>query len=403
MTDTQPARVDIAIVGGGLVGASLACALAPLAARQGWQVAIVEARPLPVSGEPFYQSSFDERSSAIALGSRRHFEHIGIWEKMAEHASPIRHIHVSERGRWGTTRMQAKDVNADALGYVIPNAWMGRVLMAQLQTLPVQHYCPAQVVAAQPLCHGYRLTLSDGQRIDTSLMVLADGGRSSIKSLLGIEDEVFDYHEHALIANVELSQPHHGVAYERFDSEGPMALLPLEGQRMGLVWTRSSQALESLLSSSDRDFLSALQHTFGDRVGRFRKVGTRHHYPLSKRQAYEQVRPHLVLLGNAAHALHPVAGQGFNLALRGVMDLCDALDKQAQRGESLGDMAALSDFEQRRSQDRLHIAEGSHLLVSLFGINNEPLSHLRSVGLAALDGAGPARRALMRRAMGVER
>lgn len=403
MTDIQPSQVDIAIVGGGLVGASLACALAPLAARQGWQIAIVEARSLPASGEPSYQPSFDERSSAIALGSKCHFEHMGIWAQMAAHASPIRHIHISERKRWGATRMQAQEVHVDALGYVIPNAWMGQVLMAQLQMLPVQHYCPAQVIAAQPYSCGYRLTLDNGHLIDTSLMVLADGGRSPIKSLLGIDDEVFDYHEHALIANVEISQPHRGVAYERFGSDGPMALLPLEGQRMGLVWTRSSSSLDALLSSSDEAFLSALQDTFGDRVGRFRKVGTRHHYPLSKRQACEQIRPHLVLLGNAAHALHPVAGQGFNLALRGVMDLCDALERQAQRGELLGSMAALSDFEQRRSQDRLHIAEGSHLLVSLFGINNVPLSHLRSLGLAALDGFGPARRALMRRAMGVER
>lgn len=403
MTDIRPSHVDIAIVGGGLVGASLACALAPLAERQGWRVAIIEAMPLPARGEPSYQPSFDERSSAIALGSRRHFEHIGVWAHMAEHASPIRHIHVSERGRLGATHMQAQDVRADALGYVIPNAWMGKVLMARLDALPVQRYCPAQVISADPRPNGYRLTLDDGQVIDTQLMVLADGGRSPIKSLLGIDDHIHDYHEHALIANVEISRPHQGVAYERFSSDGPMALLPLEGQRMGLVWTRSPEALNALLALSDSDFLTALQQTFGDRVGRFRKVGSRHHYPLSKRQACEQVRPHLALLGNAAHALHPVAGQGFNLALRGVMDLCDALDKQAQRKEPLGSMAGLSDFEQRRSQDRLHIAEGSHLLVSLFGIDNTPLSHVRSVGLAALDVFGPARRALMRRAMGVVR
>lgn len=403
MTNTRPLHVDIAIVGGGLVGASLACALAPLAERQGWRVAIVEAMPFPAQGEPSYQPSFDERSSAIALGSRRHFEHIGVWDGMVEHASPIRHIHISERGRFGATHMQAQDVHADALGYVIPNAWMGQVLMAQLDTLPVQRYCPAQVVAADPLPNGYRLTLDDGRTIYTQLMVLADGGRSSIKSLLGIDDQVHDYHEHAVIANVEVSRPHQGVAYERFDSDGPMALLPLEGQRMGVVWTRSPAALDALLALSDNDFLSALQSTFGERVGRFRKVGSRHHYPLSKRQACEQIRPHLAILGNAAHALHPVAGQGFNLALRGVMDLCEALNTQAQRDEPLGSMAALSDFEQRRSQDRLHIAEGSHLLVSLFGIDNVLLSHARSAGLATLDVLRPVRHALMRRAMGVVR
>lgn len=403
MTDTRPIQVDIAIVGGGLVGASLACALAPLAARQGWQVAIIEAMPLPMPGEHSYQPSFDERSSAIALGSRRHFEQIGVWDAMAPHATPIRHIHISERGRLGVTHMQAQDLNVDALGYVIPNAWMGQVLMAQLEALPVERYCPAQVMAAEPLPDGYRLTLDDGRVIASRLMVLADGGRSPIKTLLGINDRVHDYHEHALIANVEISRPHQGMAYERFDSNGPMALLPLEGQRMGLVWTRAPDALDTLLAMSDSEFLAELQHTFGDRVGRFRKVGARHHYPLAKRQACEQIRPHLAILGNAAHALHPVAGQGFNLALRGVMDLCKALATQAQRNEPLGSMAALSDFEQRRSLDRLHIAEGSHLLVSLFGIDSMPLSHLRSLGLATLDQVTPVRRALMRRAMGVVR
>lgn len=403
MTDTKPIQVDIAIVGGGLVGASLACALAPLAARQGWQVAIVEAMPLPASGEHSYQPSFDERSSAISLGSRRHFEHIGVWDAMATHASPIHHIHISERGRLGVAHMRTQDLDVDALGYVIPNVWMGQVLMAQLDALPVQRYCPARVVSVEPLPEGYRLTLDDGRVMESRLMVLADGGRSPIKSMLGIDDRVHDYREQALIANVEISRPHQGMAFERFDSDGPMALLPLEGRRMGLVWTRAPDELDALLAMSDSEILATLQDTFGDRVGRFRKIGARHHYPLEKRQACEQIRPHLAILGNAAHALHPVAGQGFNLALRGVIDLCKALATQAQRNEPLGSMAALSDFEQRRSQDRLHIAEGSHLLVSLFGIDNKPLSHLRSLGLAALDRVTPVRRALMRRAMGVVR
>lgn len=403
MTDTGTTQVDIAIVGGGLVGSSLACALAPLVERHGWRVIIVEATPLPAPGERSYQPSFDERSSAIALGSRLHFERIGVWDAMETHASPIRHIHISERGRLGSTHMHAQDVHAEALGYVIPNAWMGHALMARLDTLPVQRCCPAQVINARPLPEGYRLTLDDGQMIDARLMVLADGGRSPIKSLLGIDDRVHDYNEHALIANVEVSRPHQGVAYERFDSAGPMALLPLKGQRMGLVWTRAPDELNALSALSDREFLAALQNTFGERAGRFRKVGSRHHYPLLMRQACEQIRPHLAILGNAAHSLHPVAGQGFNLALRGVVDLCAALEAQAQRGEPLGSMDALSDFEQHRSQDRLQIAEGSHLLVSLFGIDSVPLSHLRSLGLAVLDRVGPLRRSLMRRAMGVVR
>lgn len=403
MPDTHVTQVDIAIVGGGLVGASLACALAPLIERAGIRVAVIEPSSLALEGRAAYQPSFDERSSAIAYGSRRHFEHMGLWERLSAHAEPIRHIHVSQRGRLGVTRLSAQEAGLDALGYVIPNAWMGQVMLSRLAELPIDWRCLASVASMQPTKNGYRLTLEDGQCLETGLTVLADGGRSPLKAQLGIEDESFEYHDHAVIANVTLSQPHHNVAYERFDSVGPMALLPLSGNDMALVWTMPAAAADGVMAMGDMDFLAALQQRFGERVGYFCHVGARHRYPLSKRHAREQIRPHLAILGNAAHALHPVAGQGFNLALRGVMDLSRTLSSSIDAGLPIGNIASLECFEQQRQRDRQRIAEGSHWLVTLFGIDNTALAHVRGAGLGALNLVGPLRRTFMRYAMGIER
>ncbi|GGX83965.1 2-octaprenyl-6-methoxyphenyl hydroxylase [Litchfieldella qijiaojingensis] len=400
----QSRRVDIAIIGGGLVGASLGVALAPAAARHGLEVAVIEAAPLSVEPASVdYQPSFDARASAIAQGSRQHFEHLGVWSAIAREAEPIRRIHVSERGRLGVTRLSADELHVEALGYVIPNAWMGRVLHERLSALPLHWHCPAKVedIAAMP--GGYHLQLSDGNRLEAGLTVLADGGRSGLKERLGIASREASYSQVALIANLEVSRPHRGMAYERFTDEGPIALLPLTGNRMALIWTHHAGEERARLALDDGDFLDELQRAFGDRAGRFRRVGERHAYPLSLITAEEQVRPGLAVLGNAAHALHPVAGQGFNLALRGVMDLVAALEAGLPNGQSPGDMAVLGDFERRREGDRHNVIRFSDGLIRLFGIDHPLLSHARAAGLVGLNLVGPLRRTLARRAMGMER
>ena len=403
MTSTEEVRVDIAIIGGGLVGASLGCALASQVERTGLSVAVIEAAPLDRQLAEPWQPSFDARASAIACGSARHFETLGVWNAMAEMASPIRTIHVSERGRLGVTRMRAAELGVEALGHVIPNAWMGRVLHGRLGELPIAWHCPAAVEAIDPLAEGYRLRLSDGSALEASLTVLADGGRSGLKERLGIESRERPYDQVALIASVEVSRPHGGVAYERFTPEGPIALLPLQGQAMELVWTHERGQEGRRLSLSDGDFLAELQRAFGDRVGHFRRVGRRHAYPLSLITARETVRPGLAVLGNAAHSLHPVAGQGFNLALRGVMDLVAAIEAGGERGEAPGSPAVLQDFEARRDGDRDDVIRFSDGLIRLFGLDHPVLSHARAAGLVGLNLVGPLRRTLARRAMGLER
>ena len=396
-------NVDIAIIGGGLVGASLGCALAPLIRRSGLSVAVIEAAALPSGGLESYQPSFDARASAIAQGSRVHFQTLGVWPSLAREAQPIATIHVSERGRLGATRLSAAELGVEALGYVMPNAWMGRVLHARLAEIDLDWHCPARVESIAPQAGGHRLTLSDGHELQAGLTVLADGGRSGLKERLGIASREAPYRQTALIANLEVSRPHRGMAFERFTADGPLALLPLTGNRMELVWTHAAGAEHETLALGDGDFLARLQGMFGERVGRFKRVGQRHVYPLSLVTAEESVRPGLAVLGNAAHALHPVAGQGFNLALRGVMDLIHALEQGLAEGRAVGDMAVMSAFEARRARDRHNVIRFSDGLIRLFGVSHPLLSHARAAGLVGLNLIGPVRRILARRAMGLER
>ncbi|WP_043531331.1 2-octaprenyl-6-methoxyphenyl hydroxylase [Litchfieldella xinjiangensis] len=397
-------QVDIAIIGGGLVGASLAAALAPTIQAHGLKVAVIEAAPLPSAlNSDAYQPSFDARASAIARGSRQHFETLGLWDALSREAEPIGRIHVSERGRMGVTRLDAGELHVDALGYVIPNAWLGQVLHQRLATLPLTWHCPAKVENIAVTAQGHRLSLSDGSQLEAGLTVLADGGRSGLKERLGIASREAAYDQVALIANVAVSRPHQGVAYERFTDDGPIALLPLAGQRMALIWIHELGREQSRLALSDGDFLAELQRAFGERAGRFRQVGTRHAYPLTLVTANEPVRPGLAVLGNAAHALHPVAGQGFNLALRGVMDLVAALESGLARQAAPGSMEILADFERRRAADRHNVIRFSDGLIRLFGIDHPLLSHARAAGLVATNLIGPLRRTLARRAMGTER
>ncbi|ART63003.1 2-octaprenyl-6-methoxyphenyl hydroxylase [Kushneria marisflavi] len=392
--------VDIAIIGGGLVGASLAVALAPLIERDGLRVAVIEASELSASGA---QPSFDERSSAIAYGSRAHFETMGIWSRLATRAAPIHDIEVSQRGAMGRTHLSCREVGTPSLGYVLPNAFLGQVLHERLSHMPIDWYCPARVESIVPAVDGHRLTLNNGCVLHAGLTVLADGGRSGLKASLGIGTDRHDYEQHAVIANIETAREHHGWAFERFTEEGAMALLPLQARRMALIWTRPPEVIDATLAMNDHDFLQALQARLGTRLGRFQRVGTRHVYPLSMSRAREQSRPHLAVLGNAAHAIHPVAGQGFNLALRGVMDLSAAIEAALEAGRAPGEALTMADFEQRRQSDRDLIMQASDTLVRLFGLELPGIRGARGAALGLFNLATPLKRALIRRAMGMAR
>jgi 2-octaprenyl-6-methoxyphenol hydroxylase len=387
-------EAKLAIIGGGLVGASLALALQAGAKARGWSIVLIE----PFAPGDSYQPSYDARSTALSYGTQQIYQRLGIWPKVAERAEAILHIHVSDRGRFAAARLSAEEEGVPALGYVAENAWLGHCLWQALDPEVVSWRCPAEVVAMQAIGTGYRLTLNDETLLDCDLAVLADGGRSSLREQLGITVKNTAYEQSALIANISIGQPHGGLAFERFTDEGPMALLPLSDNRSALIWTRPGDDAQRLLALDDRAFLAELQNTFGYRLGALRQVGARHVYPLSLIEAQEQVRPNLVVLGNAAHSLHPIAGQGYNLALRDVQALAEALLASPDRP---GDFATLQGYLARQQLDQSLTVGFSDRVTRLFS-NAEPLLATgRNLGLLGLDMLPPAKRWFARQAMGI--
>ena len=387
-------RVNLAIIGGGLVGASLALALQAGAKARGWKIALIE----PFAPGDSYQPSYDARSSALSFGARQIYQRLGVWQSISQRAEPIKQIHVSDRGRFSTARLSAMEEGVPALGYVVENAWMGQCLWQALDQEVISWRCPAEVTHLQPLEDGYRLTLGDETQLDCDLAVLADGGRSGLREQLGIGVRKRPYRQSALIANITTSEAHNGMAFERFTDEGPMALLPLPENRCALVWTRLGMDAQRLAALDERSFLAELQGVFGYRLGTLRQVGARHLYPLSLVEAEEQVRAHLVVLGNAAHSLHPIAGQGFNLSLRDAQALAETLLASTA---PLGDLGTLQAYQERQRLDQQLTVGFSDQVTRLFG-NAQPLVALgRNIGLLGLDLLPPAKRWFARQAMGL--
>ncbi len=396
------ADYDVIIAGGGMVGASLACALgeAPL------KLAVIEATPFADPGH----AGFDERTLALGHGSRRILETLGLWASIAEGGvTPIHRIHVSDRGHLGSSHFDRRDEGLDALGYVTAIRTPGRVLHEAIAAQAnVDFLCPARVrdVRLEPLRAHVTLDTGEGEReITGRLLVAADGGNSPVRQRLGIGSFRIGYGQHAVITNVAVDRPHRNVAYERFTDQGPMALLPARdpkgGERMfALVWTVPDDARETVLALDDAAFLARLQERFGERAGRFLAVGRRHAYPLGWMQSREHVRHRLAVIGNAAHTLHPVAGQGFNLGLRDVATLAEVITDGVRAGRDPGDHELLRGYARWRRRDQLTTALFTDGLVRLFSNDRAPLALARNIGLTVLDTVPPLKRLLARHAMG---
>jgi len=403
---------DIVVIGGGMVGASLACALLPVSEALDLNIAVVEAFPLPEQSSLDYQPSYDARATALAYGSRSIYEVMGVWDKLQTRLAPIKHIHVSDKGHFGVTRLHAEQEHVPALGYVVENKWLGRVLLERLQQADAERIdfiCPAEVTDVQYGAGQMSVTLEKAgevKQLTTELVVMADGGRSELREGMGMHYTETTYDQHAVIANISLDRSHNDIAYERFTDTGPMALLPLETQegehRSAVVWTVPNDQVDEVMSLSDADFIARLHERFGHRAGNFTKVGERNTYPLKLVLAQEQVRQGLVVLGNAAHALHPIAGQGYNLALRGVVALADHLIQARKAGVNLGDLSVLQDFYDQQRQDQQRTIGLSDQTMKLFSNNNLLLAAGRNLGLQLLDICPPARTVFARGAMGLD-
>lgn len=407
-TQTASAEVffDIAIIGGGMVGASLAALLAASGANL--RIALIEAQPFAPADQAHFQPSFDARSTALSYGSVEILRELNLWPQLSEHVTAIRRVHVSDRGHFGGGMINAAEHQLDAVGYVVENAWLGRVLLQNLQAqTAIQCFAPAQVTRLTPLQNGALLQLDCAgktSQIRTSLAVIADGGDSPLRQSLGISSRIRAYHQSAIITNVEFSEAHQGIAYERFTDSGPMALLPLGESdtacHAALVWTLPSEQAEAMMALDDEAFLAALQQRFGFRQGRFVRVAKRFAYPLELVLAEEQVRSHIVLVGNAAHFLHPVAGQGFNLALRDCTALVEQIVQACKRGENPGSLAVLQAYVAQQQLDQSLTVEFSDRLVRLFSSQQLPLIALRHLGFISLAALPFAKREFSRQTMG---
>ena len=388
---------DVAIVGGGMVGATLGVALAPLNLR----VAIIEAIPHNAAAQP----SFDERTTALSNGSRRILETLGVWPALSALATPIAKIHVSEQGRFGFARIDAAEQGLSAMGYVVANRDLGNALWSRLsKSAGLEVYCPAEV--SQTTAHDESVTVEMAQKgakstIDAKLIVAADGAQSAVRGAFGVDAEVHDYEQTAIITTVLPQRFHDNVAYERFTQSGPLALLPLDGGRCTLVLTQPKDAAQSVMAWSDQEFLAELQRRFGFRLGRFLKVGRRVPYPLFLTRATRTSSGRCVIIGNAAQGLHPVAGMGFNLGLRDVASLAELIaERVGQQDADPGSLQLLAQYDAWRAADRGGVIAFTDGLIKLFSNPLGSVRRLRSLGLLAFDLLPPAKAALSRLSTG---
>ena len=390
---------DVAIVGGGMVGATLAAALAPLNLR----VALIEAIPHNASAQP----SFDERTTALSNGSRRILETLGVWSALASVATPIAKIHVSDQGRFGFARIDAAEQGLAAMGYVVPNRALGSALWSRLQppagSAGLTVFCPAEVSKVTATAQSVSVEITQAQQktsIEAKLIVAADGAKSAVRGAFGIEAQVRDYEQTAVITTLLPQRFHDNVAYERFTPSGPLALLPLDGGRCTLVLTLTKDAAQAALGWSDQEFLSEVQRRFGFRLGRFLKVGRRVPYPLFLTQSERTSAERCVIIGNAAQGLHPVAGMGFNLGLRDVASLAELIAERAADGGDPGGPKLLTEYDAWRAADRGGVIAFTDGLVRMFSNPLSSVSRIRNLGLLAFDLLPPAKSALSRLSTG---
>lgn len=383
---------DVVIVGGGMVGASFALALRDTAMR----VLLIESVPPDSAAQP----SFDERTTALGNGSRQIFETLGVWSQMVGDAAPIRSIHVSDAGRFGVARLDAREQGVHAFGYVVPNRSIGKALWAALRAATnIEIAVPAQVKGATPVRDGVILEIvRDGvtDKVKAAVAVAADGAGSVLRASAGIDASVEDYEQIAIVVNAATERPNSGEAFERFTKSGPLAVLPVSGGGYAVVWAVKPERAAELVALDEAAFAAELLDAFGWRAGRWTKIGRRNTYPLALSRADETVAGRIVLIGNAAQALHPVAGQGFNLGLRDAATLAEMLAGAAHGTDPDRYDDLLTKFVAWRGEDRQGVTRFTDGLVKLFGNDAPGVGLVRNFGLLMFDLSPTAKRALSR-------
>lgn len=381
---------EVIIVGGGMVGLSLALMLA----KQNIAIKLLEAIQYPNYDDANlapYHSSFDARNSALSRRSVQIYQELGLWDALQEHATPILEVNITEQGSFGKARLKAEQEKVESFGQVIENAWLGRVLLTEVKKQPLIELIDGVQVTSLTQNEDYAFIEAkrgDKQlQLQSKLVIAADGRDSFCRKALGISASEFDYDQVAIVTTVQTSKPHAQIGFERFSHLGPLALLPLPGEyRRSVVWpVKKGTEHEWLGDENDQHFLDALQETYGDRAGKFEKTGKRFSFPLSQVLAEKQAVGRVVLMGNAAHTIHPVAGQGFNLCMRDAYVLVRYLNEQIAKQADLGDAMMLLDYEKSRLTDQQRVIKFCDSVVRGFSNQNPILRLIRNTGLVVFD------------------
>jgi len=375
---------DMAIVGGGIVGLSLACALKD----SGLSVVLIEAKPYSVAATK-------GQAYAVHLISSRIFAGIGVWDKILPQIATFRQVRLSDADYPGVVQFQPADLGTEALGYVAEHQALLVPLQEFLQECPnVKYLCPAEVMKTQYEPDRVDIALRVGgesQTIRTRLIVAADGARSRIREAAGIKTHGWQYWQSCIVAFVKPEKPHNDTAYERFWSSGPFAILPLPGNRCRIVWTAPHEEAKALVALDDEQFLAQLSRRYGDQMGRLELEGDRFVFPVQLMQSNRYVLPRLALIGDAAHCCHPVGGQGLNMGIRDAAALAEVLQSAHNQGEDIGDLKILKHYERWRKQENLTILGFTDLLDRMFSNNWLPIVVIRRIGLWMLQKVHPVK------------
>ncbi|GGC09680.1 2-octaprenyl-3-methyl-6-methoxy-1,4-benzoquinol hydroxylase [Marinobacterium zhoushanense] len=407
--DVSHDRVDLVIVGGGMVGVALACALAPtglsiriLESRDGSPQSLIDALP-ELSAE-----GFDPRVSALTCASQQFLTHVGAWSRMqAARICPYTDMSVWDgRGR-GAIQFSAAELHEPCLGHIVENRVTLAALYAAMQEIDTIRFQPGAKIksVSPPDTQGIRtLRLAGGESLSTALLVGADGAHSRIRAMTGMGATEWDYGHHAIVTTIETELPHRSTCWQRFTEDGPLALLPLADpseRKLSIVWSTSPSHARELMALDENAFCAELGHTFEYRLGQVLSCDTRHLHPLRQRHAQRYVQAGLALVGDAAHTIHPLAGQGVNLGLLDAAALAEVLIDARDRGEAPGDERVLRRYQRMRRADNLQTAAAMEGFRRLFDDLPAPIRLLRSSGMSLVNRLAPVKQHLMLMAMGL--
>jgi len=389
---------DVIVGGGGMVGLALGVALA----QGGLKVAVVD----PIAKTAALEPRFDGRVSALAYATVRMFSALGLWRHLEAHAQPIHDILVTDGRPDGkispfSLHFDATEIDTKALGVIAENRHIRSSLFAVAASLPnLDYVAPAALSDLKIETGGVAATLSTGSKRTASLCVAADGRDSPMRDLMGLPVIGWSYPQSGIVATVEHEKPHHGVAYEHFLPAGPFAILPMPGNCSSLVWTERQELVPRLMALDDDGFNAEVAKRFGSHLGHTRANGPRWSYPMKFHLARNYVKARFALAGDAAHGIHPIAGQGLNLGLKDAAALAEIVLDAARLGIDIGNLSVLQKYERWRRFDAFALSAATDGLNRLFSNDIAPLRFLRDLGMGLVDGVGPARRFFMRHAGG---